>query len=68
MKIAKDYDDLSYMSRKIVEKYKTWGTGVNIDKAQYMIIEEQEQNLTLEERQIIKHRAEYKYLSIKIVD
>lgn len=36
--LAQDYEDLAYMTRKLVEEYEIWGLEVNISKTEYMYI------------------------------
>ena len=55
------------MARKLLEEYKKWGLIVNMDKSNYMAIEDQTQDLLLEEELgIFKHCENYKYLGVII--
>lgn len=64
--MAQDYDDIEYMTRKLIEEYKKWGLEVNISKTEYMCIGGTQQNLLLEDGQIIRSCENYKYLGMHI--
>lgn len=65
--LAQDYEDLQYMTRKLIEEYTKWGLRVNIAKTEYMCIGGTQQDLVLEEiQEIIKSCKEYKYLGLHI--
>ena len=64
--IAQDHEDLTYMARKLIEKYRKWGLEVNVKKTECMSIGGSAQNIALENNKIIKHCKEYKYLGMKI--
>lgn len=65
--LAQDYEDLQYMSKKLIEEYKHWGLEVNLSKTEYMCVGGTQQDLILEEQhQIIKHCNKYKYLGMTI--
>jgi hypothetical protein len=36
--IAQDYEDLEYMTRKLIDEYDLWGLKLNIKKTKYMAI------------------------------
>ncbi|XP_030766854.1 uncharacterized protein LOC115890691 [Sitophilus oryzae] len=65
--LAQDYEDLEYMTRKLIEKYNKWGLEVNLKKTEYMCIGGEQQNIILEQQQQeIKHCQKYKYLGMHI--
>jgi len=64
--IAQEYDDMEYMTRKLIEEYNKWGLEVNVDKTEYMYIGGEQKDLVLNNGQQIKHCQEYKYLGMKI--
>lgn len=64
--IAQDHEDLSYMTRKLIEEYTKWGLEVNVTKTECMCIGGTPQNIALEDGGEIKHCEEYKYLGLKI--
>lgn len=64
--LAQDYDDIEYMTRKLIEEYKKWGLEINIKKTEYMCIGGTQQDLTLGNGEIIKHCDAYKYLGMTI--
>ena len=64
--IAQDHEDLSYMTRKLIEEYKKWGLEINIDKTKSMCIGGTPQNIILEDGKVIGHCDHYKYLGVNI--
>jgi len=36
--IAQDYEDLEYMTRKLIDEYKLWGLKLNVKNTKYMAI------------------------------
>lgn len=64
--LAQDYEDLQYMTRKLIEEYSKWGLEINITKTKYMNIGGIQQNLELEGNLQIEIVDEYKYLGFKI--
>ncbi|XP_030764743.1 uncharacterized protein LOC115888980 [Sitophilus oryzae] len=67
--LAQDYEELVYMTRKIIEEYNKWGLEVNLKKTEYMCIGGEQQNIILEQQQQeIKHCQKYKYLSMHITN
>jgi len=36
--IAQDYEDLEYMTRKLIDEYELWGLKINVKKTKYMAI------------------------------
>ena len=36
--IAQDYEELEYMTRKLIEEYEVWGLKLNVKKTKYMAI------------------------------
>ncbi|PSN48887.1 hypothetical protein C0J52_09652 [Blattella germanica] len=65
--ITKDYEDIEYMTWKLVEEYEKWGLNINLKKTNYMAIGTDSKYLILEEgKGIINHCEEYIYLGMKI--
>jgi len=38
--IAQDYENLEYMTRKLIDEYELWGLKLNVKKTKYMAIED----------------------------
>lgn len=53
------------MLNKLIEEYNKWGLEVNIDKAQYMVMEGTGEDIETEKR-VIKHGSQYEYLGVTI--
>jgi hypothetical protein len=54
--IAEDYEDLEYMTRKLIDEYELWSLKLNVKKTKYMATEGTLQDLQLEDRKrIISH-------------
>ncbi|XP_030751044.1 uncharacterized protein LOC115878641 [Sitophilus oryzae] len=67
--IIQDYEDLEYMTRKLIEEYNKWGLEVNLKKTEYKCIGGEQQNIILEQQQQeIKHCQKYKYLGMHITN
>lgn len=64
--VAQDQEDLTYMTRKLIEEYKNWGLEVNIEKTESMCIGGIPQKINLEDGRQINHCQEYKYLGMKL--
>jgi len=65
--IAQDYEDLQYMTRKLIDEYELWGLKLNVKKTKYMAIGDTSRDLQLEDRKgIISHVNEYTYLGVRI--
>jgi len=65
--ITQDYEDLEYMTRKLIEEYELRGLKLNIKKTKYMAIGDTSRDLQLEDRKgIISHVNEYTYLGVRI--
>jgi hypothetical protein len=47
--IAQDYEDLEYMTRKLIDEYELWGLKLNVKKTKYMAIVNTLRDLQLEE-------------------
>ncbi|PSN54763.1 hypothetical protein C0J52_20223 [Blattella germanica] len=57
--IAEDYEDIEYMTRKLVAEYEKWGLNINLKKTNYMAIGTVSKDLILEEgKGIINHCEE----------
>jgi len=64
--IAQDYEDLEYMTRKLINEYEL-GLKLNVKKTKYMAIGDTSRDLQLEDgKGIISHVNEYTYLGIRI--
>ena len=65
--IAQDYEDLEYMTRKLIEEYELWGLKSNVKKTKYMAIGDTLRNLQLEDgKGRTSHVSEYVYLGVRI--
>jgi len=54
--IAQDYEDLDYMTRKLIDEYELWGLKLNVKKTKYMAIGDTSRDLQLEDGNwIISH-------------
>jgi len=47
--LAQDYEDLEYLTRKLVEEYTKWSLEVNVNKTEYVCIGGLQQDLILRE-------------------
>ena len=64
--IAQDYEDLEYMTRKLINEYEL-GLKLNVKKTKYMAIGDTSRDLQLEDgKGIISHVNEYAYLGVRI--
>ena len=59
--IARDYGDINYVTRKLIEEYRKWGLDVNVNESKNTCVGGERRNLTLENGQDIKCCAKYKY-------
>ena len=65
--IAQDYEDLEYMTRKLIDEFELWGLKLNVKKTKYMAIGDTSRDLKLEDgKGIIRHVNEYTYLGVRI--
>lgn len=65
--IAQDYEDIEYMTRKLIEEYNKWGLKINLEKTLYMSCGEEMKDLVLEDGMgCIKGCEECEYLGVKI--
>ena len=65
--IAQDYEDLEYMTKKLIDEYELWGFKLNLKKTKYMAIGDTSRDLQLEDgKGIISHVNEYTYLGVRI--
>jgi hypothetical protein len=65
--IAQDYEDLEYMTRKLIDEYELWGLKLNVKKTKYMAIGDTSRDLQLEDRkETISHVSETTYLRVRI--
>jgi hypothetical protein len=61
--IAQDYEDLEYVTRKLIDEYELWGLKLNVKKTKYMAIGDTSRDLQLEDgKRIISHVNEYTYI------
>ena len=66
---AQDYEDLEYMTRKLIDEYELWGLKLNIKITEYMAIGDSSRDLQLEDgKGPISHVSEYVYLGIRITE
>jgi len=64
---AQDYEDLEYMTRKLIDEYELWGLKLNVKRTKYMVIGDTLRDLQLEDgKGIISHVNEYTYLRVRI--
>ena len=47
--IAEDYEDLEYMTRKLIEEYELWGLKLNVKETKHMAIGDTSRDLQLED-------------------
>ena len=64
--VTQDCDDVNYMTRKLIDEYKTWGLEKNTNETEYMCIGGQQQDLVLNDEITIKHCYDYEYLGTNI--
>ena len=65
--IAQDYEDLEYVTKKLIDEYELWGLKLNVKKTKYMAIGDTSRDLQLEDgKEIISHVNEYTYLGVRI--
>ena len=65
--IAQVYEDLEYMTRKLIDEYELWGLKLNVKKTKYMDIGDTSRDLQLKDgKMIIIHVNEYTYLGVRI--
>jgi hypothetical protein len=63
--IAQDYEDLEYMTRKLM--YELWGLKLNVKKTKYMAIGDTLRDLRLENgKGIINYVNKYTYQGVRI--
>ena len=64
---AQDYEDLEYMTRKLIDEYGLWRLKLNVKKTKYMAIGDTSRDLQLEDGQgTISRVSEYVYLGVRI--
>jgi hypothetical protein len=64
---TQDYEDLEYMTRKLIDGYELWGLKLNVRKTTYMAIGDTSRDLQLEdEKGTISHVSENIYLGVRI--
>ena len=58
--IAQDYEDLEYMTRKLIDEYELWGLKLNVKKTKYVAIGDTSRDLQLDDgKGIISNVNEY---------
>jgi hypothetical protein len=64
---AQDYDDLEYMTRKLIDEYQLWGFKLYVKKTKYMAIGDTSRDLQLKDgKGTINHVSEYVYFWLRI--
>ena len=64
--IAQDYEDLEYMTRKLIDEYELWGLKLKVKKRKYMAIGDKSRDLQLEDgKGTISDVSEYVYLGVR---
>jgi hypothetical protein len=67
--LSLNYEDLEYMTRKLIVEYELWGLKLNVKKTKYMAIGGTSRDLQLEYgKGIISHVNEYTYLGVRITN
>ena len=67
LRIAQDYEDLEYVTRKLIDEYELWGLKLNVKKIKYMAIGDTSRDLQLENgKGTINHVSEHVYLGLGI--
>lgn len=65
MVIVQDGEDVEYMARKLLEKYKKWNLNINLEKTEYLGIGDPSMiNLEIDQNNMIKTCNTYTYLGI----
>ena len=65
--IAQDYENLEYMTRKLIDKYELWGLKLNATRTKYLAIGNTSRNLKLEDRKgTISHVTKNIYLGTRL--
>ena len=65
--MAQDFEDIKYMTRKLIYGFQKWGLKVNMNKTKCMAVGDLHQDLILEEDvRKISYTEEYNYLGVKI--
>ena len=65
--ITQDYEDLEYMTRKLIDEYELWGLQLSVKKTKYMAIGDTTRDLWLEDAKgTISHVSEYVYLGVRV--
>ena len=62
------YDDMNYMTHKLIEEYQKWELDINIYKTEYMCVGREQRKLTLENGQEIKCYIKHKFLGVEITN
>ena len=61
--ITKEYEDLQFIFRKLLEVYEKWGLKINLEKTLYMCCGAETKDLvTLDQKGCIRKCEEFKYL------
>jgi len=62
--MANDKEDMRYMVKKLMEKYKKWELTLNIQKTN--VLERKQKNLIMKGNKEVRTCKEYKYLRITL--
>ncbi|XP_044749678.1 uncharacterized protein LOC123310275 [Coccinella septempunctata] len=63
--VARDKEDLEYMTRKLKETYEYWGLEMNLEKTKYLCIGDEKSVLDIGGAEGIQPCEEYKYLGVR---
>jgi len=63
---AQDYEDLEYMTRKLIDEYELWGLKLNVKKTKYMAIGDTSRDLLEDGKGIKSHVNDYTCLGVRI--
>ena len=65
--IAQNYEELQYMTRKLIDEYELWGLKLNVKKTKYTPIRDIPRDLQLEDgKGTINYVNVYTYLGVKV--
>lgn len=59
--VANDEEDITFMTRKLIEEYSQWGLKINIKKTEHLVVGGKPEDIILENG-VINSCKEYKYL------
>jgi len=65
--IAQDFEDLGYMTKKLMDEYELWGLKLNVKITKYMATGDTSRDLQEEDRKgVISHVNECTYLGVRV--